>query len=135
MPGALNFTNSLHPHPPYLFSNNSATAVRSTEIIRVNQAARWWRTPPAPIILGGLKSHRFFFDSTNTGLGRELFPNSKTNIGTKMCAIVNGKVENLSDVSPPEKHIEQPPAKLLTLPTMLTIGRVAAVPVIIGSMY
>ncbi|KAL8551482.1 hypothetical protein ACS0TY_000543 [Phlomoides rotata] len=138
MPGALNFTNPLHPHPPYQFSNNSsATAVQSTATIRVNQSPRWWRreTRYAPVILGGLKSHRFFFDSRDRGLGRELFRNSETNLGTKMCAIVNGKVENLSDVSPPEKDIEKPPAKLLTLPTMLTIGRVAAVPVIIGTFY
>lgn len=57
-----------------------------------------------------------------------------------MGAAVNGKVETSrdeSDVSPPRRHGEKPPgksSKLLTLPTILTIGRVAAVPFLVCSM-
>lgn len=58
-----------------------------------------------------------------------------------MGAAVNGKVETSrdeSDVSPPRRHGEKPPgksSKLLTLPTILTIGRVAAVPFLVCTFY
>ncbi|KAI3459011.1 hypothetical protein Pfo_015674 [Paulownia fortunei] len=158
MPGALKFTNFaiLHPHKPYKFLNNFSsssdttitTTVESTTILRLKYSAGWCRrtTPHAPAahrkfisqIFGGHKSYHFSSDSRNRGLDRNGFCNSKTNFGTKMCATVNGKVENQSDVSPPQNHLEKSPAqpsKLLTLPTILTIGRVAAVPLLVGTFY
>ncbi|KAH6803998.1 phosphatidylglycerolphosphate synthase 1 [Perilla frutescens var. frutescens] len=52
-----------------------------------------------------------------------------------MCATANGKAESQTDVSPPQNLTGKPPMKLLTLPTMLTIGRVAAVPLLVGTFY
>ncbi|KAL0322402.1 UNVERIFIED_CONTAM: Cardiolipin synthase (CMP-forming), mitochondrial [Sesamum calycinum] len=55
-----------------------------------------------------------------------------------MCATVNRKVDNQSNVSQlPDYNEKSPlhPPKLLTLPTILTIGRVAAVPLLVGTFY
>lgn len=156
MPGALKSTNFtiLHPHRPYKFLNNlssssssattTGTTVESTTIIRLKYSAGWWRRATSAHrkitsqIFGGPESYHLSSDYRNRELDSKLFCNSKTNIGAKMCATVNGKVENQSDVSPAQNQFKKPPphpSKLLTLPTMLTIGRVAAVPLLVGSMY
>lgn len=148
MPTALNLTNSaiLHPHQPYTFlPPSSATTADS---IRLNHPAGWWRRTTAYAsrphrrintwIFGGRQDYRFYSDSTNGEVDRKLFSDSKNKIATKMCATANGKAESQTDVSPPKKLTGKSPAqpaKLLTLPTMLTIGRVVAVPVLVGSMY
>lgn len=148
MPCALKFTNFaiLHPHQPYTFlSPSSATTAES---IRLNHPAGWWRrtTAYAPPphrrintwIFGGREDCRFYSDSTNGEVDRKLFSDSKNKIGTKMCVTANGKAESQADVSPTQKLTgtsPAQPAKLLTLPTMLTIGRVVAVPLLVGSMY
>ncbi|KAK6136209.1 hypothetical protein DH2020_030041 [Rehmannia glutinosa] len=156
MPGALKFTNSiiLPSHKPYKFLHNlsssatttTTTTADSTIILRLNYSDVWRRrkTPYAPAARGeissqvfvGRKLYHYSSDSRNRGLDTQDFCNSKNNFVTKMCATVNGKVENQSDVSPQQNHLEKPqaqPPKLLTLPTMLTIGRVAAVPLLVGT--
>ncbi|KAL1552047.1 CDP-diacylglycerol--glycerol-3-phosphate 1-phosphatidyltransferase [Salvia divinorum] len=151
MPGARIFTNSvsLRPHQPYTFlSPSSATTTgQSTATIRPNQSAGWWRrtivfSPPTHrrIALRGGREHlRSSSDSRNGEVGRNLFFDSDTNFGSKMCATANGKAGGQSDVSSPaQKLTGKPaaqPAKLLTLPTILTIGRVAAVPLLVGTFY
>lgn len=148
MPGALKFTHSviLRPHQPYTFlSPSSATTTgQSTATIRLNHSAGWWRrttafSPPAHRRIAsrsGREHLHFSSDSRKGEVDRKLFCNSNTDFGSKMCATVNGKAEGQSDVSPPaQKLTGKPPAKLLTLPTILTIGRVAAVPLLVGSMY
>ncbi|KAK6156389.1 hypothetical protein DH2020_010637 [Rehmannia glutinosa] len=155
MPGALKFTNSiiLPSHKPYKFLHNfsssatttTTTTAESTIILRLNYSDGWRRrkTPYAPAARGeiasqvfvGRKLYHYSSDSRNRGLDTQDFCNSKNNLVTKMCATVDGKVENQSDVSPQQNHLEKPqaqPPKLLTLPTMLTIGRVAAVPLLVG---
>ncbi|KAL0298645.1 UNVERIFIED_CONTAM: Cardiolipin synthase (CMP-forming), mitochondrial [Sesamum radiatum] len=154
MPAALKFTNLtiLHPHKPYTFLNNfsssTASTAGSTTILRLKYSAGWsGRTNPyAPAahrritsqILGGRKSHHFSSESGNRREGIQFFCNSNTNSDTKMCATVNRKVDNQSNVSPlPDYNEKSPlhPPKLLTLPTILTIGRVAAVPLLVGTFY
>ncbi|KAL2227789.1 CDP-diacylglycerol--glycerol-3-phosphate 3-phosphatidyltransferase 2 isoform X1 [Sesamum indicum] len=154
MPAALKFTNLtiLHPHKPYNFLNNFSSSTASTagsaRILRLKYSAGWSgrTTPYAPAahrritsqILGGRKPHHFSSESGNRREGIQCFCNSKTNSDTKMCATVNRKVDNQSNVSPPPDYHEKSPLhppKLLTLPTILTIGRVAAVPLLVGTFY
>ncbi|KAG6388210.1 hypothetical protein SASPL_153409 [Salvia splendens] len=150
MPGALKFTNSviLRPHQPYTFlSPSSATTTttgQSTATIRPNQSAGWWRrtiafshpTRRRIASRSGRERLRLPSDSRNGEVGRNLFFNSDTNFRSKMCATANGKAGSQSDVSPPaQKLTGKPAAKLLTLPTILTIGRVAAVPLLVGTFY
>ncbi|KAL8052170.1 hypothetical protein ABFX02_06G195500 [Erythranthe guttata] len=138
--GSIKFTNFtfLHPLKPYKSLPNSSSP---TTILRPNLSSVCWRStiPRAtaeqrPItwrISGGQKSRPFSSGSVNGGLKGKLFCNSKT----KMCATVNGKADNQS---PSRENHEKPPAEqsqLLTLPTMLTIGRVAAVPLLVGTFY
>ncbi|KAL0303075.1 UNVERIFIED_CONTAM: CDP-diacylglycerol--glycerol-3-phosphate 3-phosphatidyltransferase 1, chloroplastic [Sesamum radiatum] len=153
MPAALKFFNLtiLHPHKPYNFLNDFSSSTPSiagsARILRLNYSAGWSgrTTPYAPAahrritsqILGGRKSHHFSSESGNRREGSQ-FCNSKTNSDTKMCATVNRKVDNQSNVSPPPDYREKSslhPPKLLTLPTILTIGRVAAVPLLVGTFY
>lgn len=158
MPAALKFANFtfLHPHKPYKFlkdfsssSSSATTAVESKPFLRLKYSSDWWRrtipyatAAPRKItsqIFGGQKSDPFSSGFRNRGLEGKFLCNSETNLGAKMCDTVNNKVENHSDVSPSpsqdhhEKQSTQQ-SKLLTLPTMLTIGRVAAVPLLVGSM-
>ncbi|KAL7109825.1 hypothetical protein ACP275_06G199700 [Erythranthe tilingii] len=145
--GSIKFTNFtfLHPHKPYKSLRNSSSP---RTILRPKLSSVWWRkTIPCATaeqraitwqIFGGQKSRPFSSGSVNGGLKGKLFCNWKTNLGTKMCATVNGKADNQSDVPPSRENHEKPPAeqsKLLTLPTMLTIGRVAAVPLLVGTFY
>ncbi|XP_047972244.1 CDP-diacylglycerol--glycerol-3-phosphate 3-phosphatidyltransferase 2-like isoform X2 [Salvia hispanica] len=145
MPGALKFTNSviLRPHQPYTFlSPSSATTTgQSTAAIRPNQSAGWWRRTIAfshPTRRGiasrsGRERLRLSSDSRNGEVGGNLSFNSDTNFNSKMCATANGKAGSQSDVA--QKLTGKPAAKLLTLPTILTIGRVAAVPLLVGTFY
>ncbi|PIN16726.1 CDP-alcohol phosphatidyltransferase/Phosphatidylglycerol-phosphate synthase [Handroanthus impetiginosus] len=156
MLGALKFTNFtiLHPNKPYQFLNNfssssSATTIaESTAIVRLNYSAGLLRrtTLYAPAanrqislpIVGGHKCCHFSSDSRDRGRESRFFCNSKANFDTKMFATGNGKIDNQSDVSPPRNHLEKSPVqtqKLLTLPTILTIGRVAAVPLFVCTFY
>ncbi|KAK4487605.1 hypothetical protein RD792_005743 [Penstemon davidsonii] len=142
MPG-LKLTNLFffHSHKPYKFLNNlssSAAAAASTTvelrttILRLNSSAAWWRmtTPYAPAaypkikppIIRGPKSHGFITGSGSEGQNVQSDRNLDTKVNTRMRATANGEVEYQSDVSPPQK--------LLTLPTILTIGRVASVPIL-----
>lgn len=154
----------LHAHKPYkLFSNFSsstsaaaATAtVDSRTILRHRNFAGWWcgTTPFEPTAHVNITTHFFhsrkhsqnlcFYtsDSRNKGKDGHFHRSTNNNFGTQMGATVNGKVEsqqNESDVSSPQSYGEKPPAKpskLLTLPTILTIGRVAAIPFLVCSMY
>ncbi|KAG6389222.1 hypothetical protein SASPL_150684 [Salvia splendens] len=149
MPGALKFTNSviLHPHQSFTFlapSSSATTTGQSTASIRLNDSPGWWRrtttfSPPARRRIAsrsGWEHHRFASDSRRGEVDRKLFRNSDTNFGSEMRVTNNGKAESQSDVSPPtQKLTGKPPAKLLTLPTILTIGRVAAVPLLVGTFY
>ncbi|KAL3820068.1 hypothetical protein ACJIZ3_005973 [Penstemon smallii] len=135
-----------HFHKPYKFLNNlsssaAAAAITTVElrttILRLNSAAAWWRmtTPYAPVaypkikppIIRGPKSHGFTSGSGSEGQNVQSDRNLDTKLNTRMRATANGEVEYKSDVSPPQK--------LLTLPTILTIGRVASVPILVSTFY
>ncbi|KAI3470441.1 hypothetical protein Pfo_027104 [Paulownia fortunei] len=165
MPGALKLTNFtiLHAHKPYKLLNNFSpstsaavtAAVDSRTIIRHKYFSGWWcRTTPCAAAAHFDITAQFFHsrrhgqnhcfytsDSRNKGQDGRSDRRTNNNFGTQMGATVNGKVEsqrNESDVSPPQNYGEKPPAepsKLLTLPTILTIGRVAAVPLLVYTFY
>lgn len=109
----------------------------------------WWITPCAPLIhlAHDNKSPSF----GNLGFrGQKLFSISSEERGSDMCS--DNKGDQWPPPPPPEETLtagnnnhydhRQPPspekhqqnsAKLLTLPTILTIGRVASVPLLVGS--
>ncbi|KAG8380444.1 hypothetical protein BUALT_Bualt06G0015900 [Buddleja alternifolia] len=158
MPGALKFPNltilnlnTPKPHNilPNLPSSSATAIIQSTPILRRNYSAGWWRRaipcPTAaqpkinPQIFRRDKSDLFSSDCGKRGRDGQFDLNLRTNLGTQMRATLNGKVDSQyyeSDVSPRQNHPEKPPpSKLLTLPTILTIGRVAAVPLLVGTFY
>jgi hypothetical protein len=58
---------------------------------------------------------------------------SDAGLGARRRRAVNGLAKEVPPVNGMSK--EDPPPRLLTLPTVLTIGRVAAVPLLIGSKW
>ncbi|XP_057784571.1 CDP-diacylglycerol--glycerol-3-phosphate 3-phosphatidyltransferase 2-like isoform X2 [Salvia miltiorrhiza] len=160
MPGALKLTNFtiLHAHKPYRLLVNlsspshaaaAAATVDSRNIPRLSYLSGWrCRTTPFQTpahVSTTLKFQNLCFyasDSGNEGKYGYFDRGRSDNLGTPMGAAVNGKVETAardeSDVPPPRSHGEKPPrksSKLLTLPTILTIGRVAAVPILVYTFY
>ncbi|XP_047973670.1 CDP-diacylglycerol--glycerol-3-phosphate 3-phosphatidyltransferase 2-like [Salvia hispanica] len=162
MPSALKLTNFfiLHAHKPYRlkFANLSspshaaaAVAVDSRNIPRLSYLSSWrcrtttlFHTPsrvsPAPKFSHGQNLCLYTSDSGKYGH----FDRGRSgNLGTPMGGAVDGKVETEtreeSDLpTPPLSHGEKSPrksSKLLTLPTILTIGRVAAIPIIVYTFY
>ncbi|KAL7109471.1 hypothetical protein ACP275_06G177200 [Erythranthe tilingii] len=158
MPGALKFTNFTIFHSHKLINSFSSpirsAAVTATfdsgKILRRNYFAGWWcrTTPCATPALGGTTPKLFltrrnhyrnlsFYtsDSRNKGQDSHFHRTKKNNFGTQMGAGVNCKVDTESDVSPPHKTPPPDSSRLLTLPTILTIGRVAAVPLLVSTFY
>lgn len=154
----------LNVHKPYKLINTLSsstspvavtTAVGSRKILRNNSILGWWcRLTPCPTAtLGGTapqfrhsRKHGqniYFYTSDSRDKGQEghLRRGANNNFGTQMGSSVNDKAETQcaeSDTWPMKKCGERTPvdsSKLLTLPTILTIGRVAAVPLLVGSMY
>ncbi|XP_011084377.1 CDP-diacylglycerol--glycerol-3-phosphate 3-phosphatidyltransferase 2 [Sesamum indicum] len=164
MPGALKLTNFtiVHARKPYRLLNNfsstsSTTAtVDSRPIPRLKYFAGFWcrTTLCASASNVDIASHFFrsgkngrnlhFYTSDCRNKGQVVHLQRSTNgdFGTQMGATVNGRVDsqcNEPDVlQPPQKDGEKRPAepsKLLTLPTILTIGRVVAVPLLVSTFY
>ncbi|KAK6144820.1 hypothetical protein DH2020_021640 [Rehmannia glutinosa] len=155
-----NFT-ILHAHKPYKLLNNlppstspaaavTATVDPRTILRRKYFAGRWCRITPCaaaaqfditPQFCHSRKHGQnlcfYTSDSRNKGQDGRFHRRTNNNFGISMGATVDGKAEsqhNQSDVSPSQNYGEKPPAepsKLLTLPTILTIGRVAAVPLLV----
>ncbi|GER28314.1 CDP-diacylglycerol--glycerol-3-phosphate3-phosphatidyltransferase [Striga asiatica] len=162
MPATLKLTKftTLHAHKPYKFLNNfppPAAAAASSASATVNSrkipslklfSGRWCGVGPCAAAAHFDDTLRFlrsrtharnlcFFTSDSRNGGRD----GHFHRGTQMGATVHGKTGsecNKSDVSPPPNYGEKPPVdpnKLLTLPTILTIGRVAAVPLLVYTFY
>ncbi|XP_073130488.1 CDP-diacylglycerol--glycerol-3-phosphate 3-phosphatidyltransferase 2-like [Henckelia pumila] len=168
MTGALKLTNfiPIHAHKPYnkflnSFSSPAAAAATATAtastgfILRKYSSAFWFRTlrctHPAQRrttlnisrgqdrhrLAGGFRGEKYCSSSSDSEKRRQ----DVGHFDAQMDATVNGKIGNQyyeSDVSPLQKHRDNPPSqpsKLLTLPTILTIGRVAAVPLLVCTFY
>ncbi|XP_042016587.1 CDP-diacylglycerol--glycerol-3-phosphate 3-phosphatidyltransferase 1, chloroplastic-like isoform X2 [Salvia splendens] len=163
MPSALKLTNFfiLHAHKPYrLFANlpspsYAAAAVDSRNIPRLSYLSSWrcrtttlFHTPsrisPAPKFSRGLNhGQNLCFYTSDSGKYGHFDRGRSDNLGTPMGAAVDGKVETEtreeSDFpTPPLSHGEKSPrksSKLLTLPTILKIGRVAAISILVYTFY
>ncbi|CAA0821209.1 CDP-diacylglycerol--glycerol-3-phosphate 3-phosphatidyltransferase 1- chloroplastic [Striga hermonthica] len=159
MPATLKLTKftTLHAHKPYKFLNNfpPPAAAASSASATVNSrkipslklfSGRWYGV--GPCAAAAHFDDRFlrnrthprnlcFFTSHSRNGGRD----GHFHRGTQMGATVHGKAGsecNKSDASPPPNCGEKPPVdpnKLLTLPTILTICRVAAVPLLVYTFY
>ncbi|PIN07294.1 CDP-alcohol phosphatidyltransferase/Phosphatidylglycerol-phosphate synthase [Handroanthus impetiginosus] len=153
--------NILHSRKPYKLLNNfsssttGAAAVTATvdsrKIFRRRYFGGWWCRTITPCAFAAhseitsqfLRSRKHFYTSDSRYKGQDggLHRSPNNNLGTQMGATVNGKVQTQyseSDVSSPQNYDEKPrpkPSKLLTLPTILTIGRVGAVPLLVSSFY
>ncbi|KAL6527102.1 hypothetical protein OROGR_016192 [Orobanche gracilis] len=155
----------LHVHKPYKSLNNfflstsaSATVTATAEARTVPRlkyfSGRWCRITPCAAAehskITPIFSHSrncvpnlYFYTSDSRNKGKDCCLNRRknNNFGTQMGVTVHGKAEsqyNGADVSPPPKYDGKPPpdpSKLLTLPTILTIGRVAAVPLLVYTFY
>ncbi|CAA0829560.1 CDP-diacylglycerol--glycerol-3-phosphate 3-phosphatidyltransferase 1- chloroplastic [Striga hermonthica] len=155
----------LHAHKPYKFLNNFPTsAFPSTAVsVSVNSrripslkylSGRCCGVAPCSAAahfddtLGFRHSRRHgqnicFYTSEPRNSGRDgrSHRGKSDHCGTQMGATVHGKgggEYDQSDASPPSEYGEKPPVdptKLLTLPTILTIGRVAAVPLLVYTFY
>lgn len=158
MPSALKLTNFfiLHAHKPYrLLANfpspsHAAAAVDSWNIPRLSSLSSWrcsttilFHTPsrvsPAPKFSRGLNhGQNLCFYTSDSGKYGQFDRGRSGNLGTPMGAAVDGKVETAareeSDLPPPSEKSPRKSSKLLTLPTILTIGRVAAIPILVYSM-
>ncbi|GFP82809.1 cdp-diacylglycerol--glycerol-3-phosphate 3-phosphatidyltransferase 2 [Phtheirospermum japonicum] len=164
MSGSLKFTNFtiLHAHKPYKLLNNfppSTPAVTATADSRTIPplkyfAGRWCRITPCAAaahfdITPNLRHSRnrgrnlqfYTSDSRDKEPEGRFHRRKNDNFGTQMGVTVHCKAEsqyNQSDASPQSNYGERRPAeptKLLTLPTILTIGRVAAVPVLVYRIF
>ncbi|KAI8539863.1 hypothetical protein RHMOL_Rhmol09G0216100 [Rhododendron molle] len=109
----------------------------------------WWIKPCAPLVhlAHDNKSPSF----GNLGFrGQKLFSISSEERGSDMCSenkgdqwppppedtLTAGNNNHCDHRQPPSPEIhQQNSAKLLTLPTILTIGRVASVPLLVGTFY
>ncbi|KZV44518.1 CDP-diacylglycerol--glycerol-3-phosphate 3-phosphatidyltransferase 2 [Dorcoceras hygrometricum] len=161
MPGALKLTNFIpnHAYKPYKFLNSfsssaattTSTAIPYSIIGQSYSSAFWFRTlrcthtPQRRItpsifrsqdrhhLVRGEKSCAFSSDSEKR--------KQDGHFDAQMDTIFNGKIGNQyydSDVSQLQNHRDNSPSqpqKLLTLPTILTIGRVAAVPLLVYTFY
>ncbi|KAL8517949.1 hypothetical protein ACS0TY_009303 [Phlomoides rotata] len=155
----------LHAHKPYkIFSGFSPSAsvasvtatADSRTILPIRNFAGWWCRitpfePPAHVnITSNSFHHRKYggyyclYTSNSTDKGKKKGNsnrNANNNLGAQMGAIVNGAVESQrsqSDVTPPQSQGVKRPAessKLFTLPTILTLGRVAAIPFLVCTFY
>ncbi|KAL3838342.1 hypothetical protein ACJIZ3_022933 [Penstemon smallii] len=130
----------IHSHKPYnIFLNHLSSSSATVESSRAS--VRWRMTTSyaatahpkftSTIIRRGSKSH--FFTSDSAHKRQELLQSDRNldsnHCSTRMRATVNGKVDDN------QFHVPPPPQKLLTLPTILTIGRVAAVPILVSTFY
>ncbi|KAL3650038.1 hypothetical protein CASFOL_006441 [Castilleja foliolosa] len=159
-----NFT-ILHAHKPYKLLNNfppptpASSAVTATVESRAIPplkyfAGRWCRITPCVAAAQfditsnfchsrnrGRNLHFYTSDSRDKGPEGRFNCRKNDIIGTQMGVTVHCKAEseyNQSDMSPQPNYGGRQPVettKLLTLPTILTIGRVAAVPVIVYTFY
>ncbi|XP_075496865.1 CDP-diacylglycerol--glycerol-3-phosphate 3-phosphatidyltransferase 2-like [Primulina tabacum] len=155
----------IHAHKPYKFLNSLsspaavATATASTgvheSIIRQKCSSAFWfrtfrcthsaqrritqnisRSQDRHHLAGGFRGEKYCAFSSDSEKRSQ-----DGHFDAQMDATVNGKIGNQyyeSDVSPLQNHRDNPPSqpsKLLTLPTILTIGRVAAVPVLVCTFY
>ncbi|CAI9759215.1 unnamed protein product [Fraxinus pennsylvanica] len=156
MPGALKLTNltSLYAHKskfPHecnnrrrrFLDNLSSTAAHNpteTFIRSKHSAVWWWRiTPSVPSAhrkispfrhqfvgaFGGRKNYFYTSESENKDQNRNLIGNYKNNKNNNLVAPMGATLEP----TPP------PTSKLLTLPTILTLCRVAAVPLLVSTFY
>ncbi|KAK4436029.1 Cardiolipin synthase (CMP-forming), mitochondrial [Sesamum alatum] len=159
-----NFT-ILHARKPYKLLNNfsstsSATAtatpaaIDSRSILRLKYFAGFWcrTTLCASASHVDIASQFFhsgkhgqnlhFYTSDCRNKGQVVHLQRSTNGDFGVGATVNGKVDGPCNepevLQPPQNEGEKPPAepsKLLTLPTILTIGRVGAVPLLVSTFY
>ncbi|KAK4403857.1 Cardiolipin synthase (CMP-forming), mitochondrial [Sesamum angolense] len=159
MPGALKLTNFtiIHARKPYKmlnnFSSTSSATVDSRPILRLKYFAGFGcrktlcaSTSHVDIASQffhsgkhGQNLHYYSSDCRNKGQVVHLQRSTNGDFGTQMGATVNGKVDSQCDepelLQPHHKDGEKPPtepSKLLTLPTILTIGRVVAVPLLVS---
>ncbi|KAL1542490.1 CDP-diacylglycerol--glycerol-3-phosphate 1-phosphatidyltransferase [Salvia divinorum] len=161
MPSALKLTNFffLHAHKPYRLLANlsppSHAAVDSRNIPRLSYLSSWrcrtttlFHTPTrvSPTLefsRGRNHGQNLCFYASDSGKYGHFDRGRSDNLGTPMEAAVDGKVETEareeSELPPPPlSHGEKLPrksSKLLTLPTILTIGRVAAIPILVYTFY
>ncbi|KAF5959489.1 hypothetical protein HYC85_000698 [Camellia sinensis] len=121
-------------------TSSSAAAVVITK--QRCSAAGWRITPCAPLSLPAhdkvFRSQRISKSGGFSGVVREMGSENKRDHWppeeTPTMAVHNHHRRSQSPPPPPpEQHPQS--AKLLTLPTVLTIGRVAAIPLLVGTFY
>ncbi|KAI8029535.1 hypothetical protein LOK49_LG01G00600 [Camellia lanceoleosa] len=122
-------------------TNTNTTSSAAAVITKQRCSAAGWRiTPCAPLSLPAhdkvFRSQRISKSGGFSGVVREMGSENKGDHWppeeTPTMAVHNHHRRSQSP-PPPEQHPQS--AKLLTLPTVLTIGRVAAIPLLVGTFY
>lgn len=144
MPGGLklNAVTSIYSRKPYNFfrsftsvtgTSSSAAAAAAAVSVSTHTRRCWWGTSISIPASGDFRHRQKLLGFLGKGYAN--FPLRSIST-TQMCPAPDHKEEDLrrEKASPPPP----PPSKsekLLTLPTILTIGRVAAVPLLVSSKF
>ncbi|XP_070030689.1 CDP-diacylglycerol--glycerol-3-phosphate 3-phosphatidyltransferase 2 isoform X2 [Nicotiana sylvestris] len=144
MPGGLklNAVTSIYSRKPYNFfrsftsvtgTSSSAAAAAAAVSVSTHTRRCWWGTSISIPASGDFRHRQKLLGFLGKGYAN--FPLRSIST-TQMCPAPDHKEEDLrrEKASPPPP----PPSKsekLLTLPTILTIGRVAAVPLLVSTFY